>query len=99
MARQRWQYAFWRILQGLTADHAPWDRGVLEAHWMHNVPTRTLWTRLERARRRRSGPLSWVWPPRRKYLDGLIWGITREIGRREDGSGSSRSSPSPDGSP
>lgn len=61
---------------------APWERGVLEAHWMHNVPTHKLRERLERLRMRRRGPLAWLWPPRRKYLDGLIWGMVKELDRR-----------------
>ena len=68
---------------------SPWDRGSLEAHWMHNVRTREVEARLARARQQRAGVVGRSIPWRRRYLDGLIWGIENELKRR-GGAGSQR---------
>lgn len=85
MPRKRRSRRLHRVMEAIIQSNASWDRGVLEAHWMHNVPSHKLRERLERVRRRRKGVLAWLWPPRRQYLDGLIWGMIRELDRRDDG--------------
>lgn len=60
----------------------PWDRGVLEAHWMNPLRTQQIRDRRDRALRQRRGVLARIWPRRRRYLDGLLWGIAAELKRR-----------------
>jgi len=61
---------------------SPWDRGVLEAHWMGSVRTHRVREHQARALKQRRGLLARLWPPRRRYLDGLLWGIEGELRRR-----------------
>lgn len=61
---------------------SPWDRGVLEAHWMHSIRTQQLRERQVKVARQRRGIYAWIWPPRRQYLDGLLHGLAKEIKRR-----------------
>jgi hypothetical protein len=61
----------------------PWDLGSLKAHQISAVSTTTLLQRhLEKFKRRRRGPLAWLMPGRRQYLDGLISGIEKALERR-----------------
>jgi hypothetical protein len=62
-----------------------WDRGVLEAHRMNAIRTQQIRDRQAKATRQRRGLLAWLWPQRRLYLDGLLWGIAGELKRRGKG--------------
>lgn len=74
---------WWRwFVESSTSAMSPWDRGVLEAHWMGSVRTPQVLEIQSRAIRRRRGWLAWLLPGRRHYLDGLIWGIQKELKRR-----------------
>jgi hypothetical protein len=60
-----------------------WDMGVLDAHWLNMGTTEQIRTALTEARRRRRyGLLVWISPWRRQYLEGLIWALDTELGRR-----------------
>ncbi|WP_406693843.1 hypothetical protein V5E97_22670 [Singulisphaera sp. Ch08] len=67
---------------------SPWDRGVLEAHWMHSVRTQKLRELQVKVTRQRGGFFAWIWPARRHYLDGLLHGLAGEIKRRSKGDSS-----------
>ena len=73
------------LVGSLMGDSSPWDRGALEAHWMHNVRSREIQDRLARARHQRCGLLGRSIPWQRRYLDGLIWGMENELKRRSGG--------------
>ena len=64
---------------------SPWDRGVLEAHWMHSVRSQQLRERQAKATRQRRGIFAKIWSPRRNYLDGLLHGLAGELKRRSKG--------------
>jgi hypothetical protein len=64
---------------------SPWDRGLLEAHRMNAIRTQQIRDRQAKATRQRRGLLARLWPPRRLYLDGLLWGIAGELKRRGKG--------------
>ncbi|SIN72030.1 hypothetical protein SAMN05444166_0414 [Singulisphaera sp. GP187] len=64
---------------------SPWDRGSLEAHWMHTVRSQRLRELQAKAMRQRRGIYAKIWPPRRKYLDGLLHGLAGELHRRDKG--------------
>ena len=71
-----------QLLGNANGGLSPWDRGVLEAHWMGSVRTQRVRERQAKAIRQRRGFLAWLLPGRRHYLDGLIWGIEGELKRR-----------------
>lgn len=70
------------LVELLVGETSPWDRGALEAHWMHNVRTHEIEARLWRSRQDRDGLVARSIPWRRRYLDGLIWGMENELKRR-----------------
>ncbi len=70
------------MLEFLGGKLPPWDRGVLDAHYINCGTTETIQEHLNRARRRRYGPLALLSGWRRKYLAGLIWSLETELGRR-----------------
>lgn len=77
--RKRW----WRSLFGPSLSQlSSWDRGVLEAHWMGSVRTQKIRECQSRALRQRRGLFALLWPPRRRYLEGLLRGIDAELRRR-----------------
>lgn len=73
-----WSY----LVEFLTQGRNPWDRGVLDAHWYTAAPTAQLRTALTRAKTQRRRILAFVSSWRRQYLDGLIWGLEKELERR-----------------
>jgi hypothetical protein len=60
----------------------PWDRGVLDAHWINAGSSAGIREHLRKADRQRRGLLALLFPWRRRYLDGLIWGLKLEVERR-----------------
>lgn len=77
-----------RFLLGSSTEFStlsPWDRGVLEAHWMHSIRSQQLRERQTKAIRQRRGLYAKIWPPRRQYLEGLLHGLASEIKRRSKG--------------
>jgi hypothetical protein len=73
-----WSY----LVEFLTQERNPWDRGVLDAHWYTGAPTAQLQAALTLAKTRRRRFLALISAWRRKYLDGLIWGLEKELERR-----------------
>jgi hypothetical protein len=80
--RNEFARCWFYVVEYLTSDLSPWDRGVLEAHWVAGAPDRKIEDYLRRAKSRRRGPLAWISPWRRRYLDGMVWGLDRELRRR-----------------
>jgi len=73
----------WRYLvEYLTDDLGPWDRGVLDAHGICCGSTQFVQQHLVTARSRRRGILARISSWRRRYLDGLIWVLGVELERR-----------------
>lgn len=72
-----------RFVEFITNGAPPWDMGVLDAHWIAMGPMEQIRDELAQSRRRREGLLTWVWPWRRQYLDGMIWALEAEMRRRE----------------
>jgi hypothetical protein len=70
------------LVEFLTHDRNPWDRGVLDAHWYTAVPTSQIQANLKLAKKRRRQLLAFLSSWRRRYLDGLIWGFEKELERR-----------------
>lgn len=62
---------------------SPWDHGALHAHRICAGPTRVIHRCLRSAKRRRRGVLALIFKNRRRYLDGLIEGLEKEIKIRE----------------
>jgi hypothetical protein len=73
-----WSY----LVEFLTHDRNPWDRGVLDAHWYTAAPTSQIQVNLKLAKQSRRRFLALVSSWRRQYLDGLIWGLEKELERR-----------------
>jgi|GEM_PF-2755537 len=73
-----WSY----VSEFLTHDRNPWDRGILDAHWYTGAPDSFLQRSMATARVKRRRPLALLLPWRRRYLDGLIWGMQKELDRR-----------------
>lgn len=73
-----WSY----LVEFLTQDRNPWDRGLLDAHWYTSAPTSQIQVNLKLAKTRRRRPLALISSWRRHYLDGLIWGYEKELERR-----------------
>jgi hypothetical protein len=59
-----------------------WDSGALDAHRIGGGPTRLIVRSLEEAKRKRGGILAKLIPTRRRYLDGLIEGLEKEMEKR-----------------
>lgn len=76
--RPPWLY----FLESLTGQVPPWDRGVLDAHYINGDMTERIRARLEKARSGRRGVLAFLSPWRRRYLDGYIWTLEKEMERR-----------------
>jgi hypothetical protein len=70
------------LVEFLTHDRNPWDRGVLDAHWYTAAPTSQIQAHLKLARKSRRRLLALLSSWRRQYLDGLIWGFEKELERR-----------------
>ena len=67
----------------LSNDMTPFDRGVLEGHRAGAyASTSALQKHRDRAVSSRRGILAILLPGRRRYLDGLIHSLDREISRR-----------------
>lgn len=59
-----------------------WDNGALDAHRIGGGPTRLIVRSLEQAKRKRRGILARLLRGRRRYLDGLIEGLEKEMEKR-----------------
>jgi hypothetical protein len=72
-----------KAASSISAGLTPWDRGTLQAHRISDGSIRGVYRRLDRARRKRRGLVAALLPWRRKFLDGLIFGLERTVSRYE----------------
>lgn len=80
--RGEWGRTWGYLLQYLTNEIDPWDRGVLDAHIICWGDARLIQGHLDAARARRRGMLARLSAWRRRYLEGLIWVLGGELERR-----------------